>query len=69
MSKSTTVQNQPDVVKKCSEESCKGKGIRAGFCPEHFTWYKEGLLTTEGQRPRDFDKKFQAFTHRKKRAA
>jgi hypothetical protein len=61
--------NQADVVKKCSDESCKQKGSRAGFCEEHFIWFKEGLLTTEGQRPRDFDKKYQAFLQRKIRAA
>ncbi len=48
----------------CVSEACKKKASRAGFCDEHFAWFKEGLLTREGKRPTDFDKKYQAFIRR-----
>ncbi len=48
----------------CTAESCKAKPERAGFCGEHYTWFKEGLLTLEGQKAKDFDKKYHAFLRR-----
>ncbi len=53
---------------KCTFDECKAKPARAGFCDEHFTWFKEGLITKEGHRSPDFDKKYQAFARRKKAA-
>ena len=53
----------------CVAEDCKKKASRAEFCDEHFVWYKEGLLTGKGEKPRDFDKKYVAFIHRNKPAA
>jgi hypothetical protein len=32
-------------------------------------WFKEGLVNKKGQKPTDFDKKYQAFMHRTKKAA
>jgi hypothetical protein len=32
-------------------------------------WFKEGLVNKKGQKPTDFDKKFQAFQMRHKKAA
>ena len=55
--------------RKCCEETCKKTSTRAGFCEEHFTWYKEGLITNEGHRPRDFDKKYQLFLVKTRKAA
>lgn len=50
---------------KCTAESCKAKPERAGFCSEHYMWFKEGLLTLEGQKAKDFDKKYHAMQRRK----
>jgi hypothetical protein len=50
---------------KCTAESCKAKPDRAGFCNEHYTWFKEGLLTLEGYKAKDFDKKYHAYLRRK----
>lgn len=62
-------QPQNNVVKleahKCTAENCKSKPERAGFCGEHYVWFKEGLLTLEGFKARDFDKKYHAFMRRK----
>lgn len=58
-----------DIVRKCLDEKCAQKGARAGFCNEHFGWFKEGLLTTQGERPKDFDKKYQAFMNRQRKAS
>ncbi|MBX2996031.1 MAG: hypothetical protein KF681_14490 [Bdellovibrionaceae bacterium] len=54
---------------KCTAEGCKHKPDRAGFCSEHYTWFKEGLITMEGYRAKDFDKKYHAYMNRKNRAA
>ena len=53
---------------KCLSENCTKKPEVANFCDEHFTWFKEGLLTKEGKRPSDFDKKLVNFLKRKKAA-
>jgi hypothetical protein len=55
--------------RKCCEETCKKTSSRAGFCDEHFSWYKEGLITNEGHRPRDFDKKYQLFMVKMRKAS
>lgn len=43
---------------KCTADECKKKPAKAGFCAEHFDWFKAGLITKEGARALDFDKKF-----------
>lgn len=50
---------------KCTAEHCKAKPDRAGFCSEHYTWFKEGLLTLEGYKAKDFDKKYHDYLRRK----
>lgn len=40
---------------------CASKVKRAGFCEEHFLWFKEGLINRKGEKPKDFDKKYQNF--------
>lgn len=45
----------------CCVEKCGKKADRMNFCPEHYAWFKEGLVNKKGQRPLDFDKKFQAY--------
>lgn len=44
---------------------CAGKAHRAGFCNEHFVWFKEGLVNRKGEKPNDFDKKYEAFMRKK----
>lgn len=58
-----------DMPQRCPVEGCSKKGERANFCPEHFAWFKEGLINKKGEKPRDFDKKYQAFIRRQKPAA
>ncbi|PWU22825.1 MAG: hypothetical protein C5B49_00050 [Bdellovibrio sp.] len=50
---------------KCRAEECSKKPDRAGFCGEHYTWFKWGLITLEGYKARDFDKKYQDFLRSK----
>ena len=40
---------------------CVDKAQRAGFCEEHFVWFKEGLINRKGEKPKDFDKKYAYF--------
>ncbi len=54
---------------KCAAEDCKQKPARAGFCDEHYNWFKEGLLTLEGYKAKDFDKKYHSMMRRKQQAA
>ncbi len=53
---------------KCKFTECKAKSARAGFCNEHFEWFKAGLITKEGERAADFEKKYHNYA-RKKSAA
>ncbi len=46
---------------------CSSKATRASFCDEHFIWFKESLVNRKGEKPKDFDKKYQNFL--RKRAA
>jgi len=50
----------------CRVEKCTKKADKLSFCPEHYMWFKEGLVSKTGARPTDFDKKYQAFMSRKK---
>ena len=49
----------------CCVEKCTKKSDRMNFCAEHFGWFKEGLVNKKGQKPTDFDKKYQAFMLKK----
>lgn len=51
---------------KCACDGCNKRQELQNFCSEHYDWFKFGLITKEGKKPVDFDKKFQAF---KKHAA
>lgn len=53
----------------CIAEGCKLQPKRAGFCDEHYTWFKEGLVTKDGRRPIDFEKKFYNFQQRRAKSA
>jgi len=52
----------------CIAEQCKKKPQIAGFCEEHFIWFKEGMITKLGKKPTDFDKKFVSYMKRKQKA-
>lgn len=54
-----------DAAAKCPVDGCAKTGVRINFCQEHFTWFKEGLVTRKGERPTDFDRKYQGFLSRK----
>jgi hypothetical protein len=49
---------------KCTAESCKAKPARAGFCEEHYLHFKEGLITLDGYKAKDYDKKYHAWLRR-----
>lgn len=53
----------------CPVDKCGQRAVKDAFCNEHFTWFKEGLINRRGERPKDFDKKYQAFLIRHKKAA
>jgi len=52
----------------CAFEKCGKKAERMGFCSEHYAWFKEGLINKKGQKPSDFDKKYQSYLMRQKAA-
>ena len=52
----------------CCVEKCTSKTDRMAFCKEHYLLFKEGLVNKQGQKPTDFDKKYQAWMMRKKAA-
>lgn len=54
--------NVLELPKQCPV--CTGKVKRAGFCDEHFLWFKAGLVNRAGEKPKDFDKKFQSFARK-----
>ena len=57
--------NNVIAIERCCTESCKSRATRAGFCGEHFAWFKEGLVTREGLKVKDFDRKLQEMKLRK----
>ena len=54
---------------KCLADDCKAKPSRANFCSEHFDWFKLGLISKDGHRVPDFDKKFYHYEAGKKKVA
>jgi hypothetical protein len=66
--KAPTKSNVLTLPGACMAEDCKQRSVKANFCSEHFDWFKEGLITKEGRRPTDFDKKHSDYTRRKKSA-
>lgn len=61
--------NENNVVHLSRCPVCSGKPVRAGFCEEHFHWFKFGLVNKKGEKPVDFDKKFMAFEKRFRKAS
>ncbi|MES2855809.1 MAG: hypothetical protein V4692_08095 [Bdellovibrionota bacterium] len=62
----STGENVVAMPTRCGCEGCNKRTEVMNFCQEHFGWFKFGLITKEGKKPVDFDKKFQAY---KKHAA
>ncbi len=63
-------QNQPSNViplssVQCKAEGCKKKHVKASFCDEHYEWFKMGLITLEGYKAKDYDKKYSEFLRKK----
>jgi hypothetical protein len=54
---------------KCVAEGCKKGPEKASYCSEHFVWFKEGLITVDGHRAKDFDKKYHAWLRRSQKAS
>jgi hypothetical protein len=54
---------------KCIAEGCKSDPARANFCTEHYTWFKEGLVTMDGYRARYFEKKYHDWLRRTSKVA
>lgn len=50
----------------CKAQGCKKKSDKLDFCNEHYDWFKFGLITREGAKPIDFDKKYQSYMKHKK---
>ncbi|MCB0361397.1 MAG: hypothetical protein KDD35_01660 [Bdellovibrionales bacterium] len=57
------------LLNRCLVEGCGKKASRMSFCNEHYQWFKDGLISKEGIKPKDFDKKHQAYLRRNKSAA
>ena len=57
--KNSNPQAGPTHIERCPAENCGKKPKRMHFCQEHFEWFKEGLINRAGEKPSDFDKKYQ----------
>ncbi len=53
---------------RCGVKDCKKAPTLVNFCAEHYEWFKFGMITKNGDKPVDFDKKHQAFMKHKKAA-
>lgn len=51
---------------RCAVKDCKKSPTLVNFCNEHYDWFKFGMITKNGDKPVDFDKKHQAFLKHKK---
>ncbi len=69
MAKKESVDSNAVAPTSCIGEGCKKKPEVAGFCEEHFIWFKEGMMTKMGKKPTDFDKKLINYMKRQKKAA
>ena len=50
----------------CKADGCKKKSDKMDFCSEHYDWFKFGLITRDGAKPIDFEKKYQSYMKHKK---
>ena len=51
---------------QCLAEGCQKKASRAGFCEEHYLWFKKGLITIQGKKAKDFDRKYELFREKQR---
>lgn len=56
------VTTMPD---RCPAEGCGKPQKKMHFCEEHFLWFKAGLINKKGERPSDFDKKYEVYKRKK----
>lgn len=63
MAKTTQVgpANEKSEKTGCTAVGCKKPDAQFGFCSEHFDHFKFGLITRQGKKVPDFDKKFDHF--------
>jgi hypothetical protein len=61
MGKNPKKEDNVVALTRCCTDNCAKRDTRAGFCDEHFMWFKEGLITKEGNKVKDFDKKIQQY--------
>lgn len=59
----------PIGIHQCAYQECKAKPQKAQFCHEHYAWFKFGLITKEGMKAKDFDKKRSDYNEFQKRKA
>ena len=57
MGKSSKVEMTVVGVEGCKCSGCKKPQSQFTFCPEHYEWFKFGLISKEGKKVSDFDKK------------
>ena len=53
----------------CKCDNCKKPQDRFTFCNQHYEWFKFGLITKEGKKVADFEKKvdhYAAFLEKQK---
>lgn len=67
--KNSNPNNVISLPTQCQMVDCKEKPRRLTFCQTHFEWFKEGLITRQGEKARDYDKKYQEYLRRKAKAA
>ncbi len=48
-------------VEGCKCQGCKKPQAQFTFCHDHYEWFKFGLITKEGKKVPDFDKKQDHF--------
>jgi hypothetical protein len=69
MSKGKKPEGTATVAEHCKCEGCKLPQSRLSFCEPHYDWFKFGLITREGKKVGDFEKKmghYEAFVERQK---
>lgn len=54
-------KNAPIESTSCPAKACKAKGVRMGFCDEHFHQFKFGLITRTGDPVSDYEKKLRHY--------
>ena len=69
MSKGKKPEQIASGIDHCKCEGCKNTQSRFTFCDNHYEWFKFGLITKEGKKVGDFEKKwshYEAYIERQK---